>query len=108
MTFAVILPYLIAGGVGFLVRHFDLFGKLLGAAAGPNPLASPGGSAPPPLPSVRLGNHPVLSDAVNAAIKAAVNDAVNGHLESVKAEITNAALAAVNAAVADLKGKSAG
>lgn len=101
MTFATLLPYLIAGVGGFLVRHFNLLGKLTGAAAGPNPFPV----MLPAVPNITLGSHPVLSDAVNAAIKQAVSDTVSGHLQSVKAEIQAAALAAVNAAVADLKSK---
>lgn len=103
MTFSVILPYLLSAVAGWLVKHFGLIESLLGKASGPNPAAP--ASKPPPLPGLNVGNHPILSDAVNAAIKQAVQDAVSGHIASLKGEILASAKAAAEAAAADLKAK---
>lgn len=103
MTLSVMLPYLLVLA-GWLLRHFNLFGhvellnRLLGKSA-PLPTTRL------PLPTVNLGNHPILSDAVNAAIKQAVADAVAGHIASLKGEILASAKAAAEAAAADLKAK---
>lgn len=105
MTLAALMPYLLVAG-GYLIRHFDILGKAASLLAGSNPLASPAAPAKSPVfPSLTLGNHPVLSDAVNAAIKQAVGDAVGGHVTSIRGEIEAAVKAAVSAAVADLKPK---
>ena len=106
MTLATLLPYLIFAA-GWLARHWDVLGKLLGVLGGGNPFAAPSAPLPVvkiPLPTV-LGSHPVLSDAVNAAIKQAVQDEISGHITSLKSEILLAAKAAAAAAAADLKAK---
>ena len=105
ITLASVLPYLLVIG-GYAVRHFELFSKLgalIGIAAGPNPLAP--ASTGPALPNVTLGNHPILSDAVNAAIRQTVADVTAGHVASIKDELKAVAQAAVAAAIADLKAK---
>ena len=103
MTFSSILPYLLVIG-GYLARHYDVLGKMLslvGLAAGPNPADVASGKPS----TVAAGNHPVLSDAVNAAIKQAVADVTAGHIASLKDELKAVAKAAADAAVADIKAK---
>ena len=105
VTLASILPYLLVVG-GYAVRHFEVFSRLrsaLGLASGPHPLvpASPG----PALPNVVLGDHPILSDAVNAAIRQAVADVTAGHVASFREEAKAILKAGLDAAIADLKAK---
>lgn len=105
MTISALMPYILVVG-GYLLRHYEVGSKLaaiLGGGSSPsNPAAPavPTPPAPPPAPPAPiLGNHPVLSDAVTAAIRQAVADITGGHLQGLRAEIMAIAKAAADAAV---------
>lgn len=103
LTLSSILPYLLTIGI-YLLGHYQAVPKLLslvGLAAGPNPLV-PG---VPASKTLVLPNHPILSDAVNAAIQKGVADATAGHIASLKDELVAVAKAAAEKAVADTKAK---
>ena len=98
ITFASLLPYLL-GAVVYLLGHFQVITKLLQSIAGPQPFL------PSKLPSIVSGSHPVLSDAVNAAIAKAVSDVSTGHYIGLRAELMAMVEASVSKAVSDLKAK---
>ena len=105
MTISTLMPYILVVG-GYLIRHYEVGSKLaalLGGSSSPSNPATPTGPtppAPPPAPPAPiLGNHPVLSDAVTAAIRQAVADITGGHLQGLRAEIMAIAKAAADAAI---------
>lgn len=98
MSVSALLPYLLVIG-GYLVRHYDLVSKVLGL------VGLPGLHAPAPSASDGKPAGPIVSDAVQAAIKQAVADVTAGHIASLKDELKAVAKAAADAAVADIKAK---
>ena len=102
MTLATLMPYLLVAA-GYFARHFDILGKLFPHLSHSAP------SVPPntlPVPTIKLGDHPILNDAVNAAIKQAVSDVMAGHIASLRDELRVVISSAIAVAMADLKPKS--
>lgn len=116
MTLELLLPYILSAVGGFALRHFNVLGKLGSLIAGPAAPLAPAipaaTTAHPVLDTIKadvsamasklMGTHPVLSDAVTAAIKQAVADETSGQVASAKGELLLVIQAAVKAAMADM------
>lgn len=112
-----LMPWLLIVG-GYLVCYYDVLYRVFGVRLGRKLAAQSSATVKaqpqavytpmllPAVPNVQATiGHPVLSDAVSAAVKAAAVEAVNLHVNATRAEIASAAVSGASAAASDVKPK---